>query len=102
MEGHGVKKLSADHSADRKDLVRATCRSALFRELSIATHRSIARTINKRSGMLPEHVSAQPTTELSNVEGSSLALPFLSLHILLYFRLTKLAQALHRDNECFQ
>jgi hypothetical protein len=45
-----------------KVLQRATCRSALFRELGIATHRSIARDIIERSGRLPEHVSAQLST----------------------------------------
>jgi hypothetical protein len=48
--------------ADRKGLQRATCRSALFRELGIAIQRSIARDIIERSGRLPEHVSAQLST----------------------------------------
>jgi hypothetical protein len=39
-----------------------TCRSALFRELCIATQLSIARDIIERSGRLPEHVSAQLST----------------------------------------
>jgi hypothetical protein len=52
----------ADRLADRKGLQRATCRSALFRELGIATQRSIAPDIIERSGMLPKHASAQLIT----------------------------------------
>jgi hypothetical protein len=40
-----ILSLLADRIADRKGLQRATCRSALFRELGIATQRSIARDI---------------------------------------------------------
>jgi hypothetical protein len=54
--------LLADRIADRKELQRATCNSGLFRELCIATQRRIARDSIERSGMLPEHVSAQLTT----------------------------------------
>jgi hypothetical protein len=37
--------LLANRMADRKGLLRATFRLALFRELGIATQRSIARDI---------------------------------------------------------
>jgi hypothetical protein len=47
--------LHADRIADRERLQLATCRSALFRELGIATQRSIARDIIERSGRFPEH-----------------------------------------------
>jgi hypothetical protein len=40
-----ILSLLADRIADRKGLQCATCRSALFRELGIATQRSIARDI---------------------------------------------------------
>jgi hypothetical protein len=56
--------LLADHIADRKGLQRATCRSAIFRELGIATQRSIARDIIERSVRIPEDVSAQLSTYL--------------------------------------
>jgi hypothetical protein len=52
----------ADRIADRKGLQRATYRSALFRELGIATQRSTARDIVERSGRLPGNLSAQPST----------------------------------------
>jgi hypothetical protein len=52
-----ILSLRADHIEDRKGLQRATCRSALFRGLSIATRRSIARDIIERSGRLPAYVS---------------------------------------------
>jgi hypothetical protein len=57
-----ISSLLADRIADRKVLQRATCRSALFRELGIATQRSIARDIIERSGRLPEQASAQLIT----------------------------------------
>jgi hypothetical protein len=57
-----ILALLVDRIADRKGLQRATCRSALFRELGIATQRSIARDIVERSGRLPEHVSEQLST----------------------------------------
>jgi hypothetical protein len=52
-------RLLVDRIADRKGPQRATCRSALFCELGIATQRSIARGIIDQSGRLPEDVSAQ-------------------------------------------
>jgi hypothetical protein len=52
----------ADRIVDRKRFQRATCRSALFRELGIATQRSKARDTIERAGRLPEHFSAQLTT----------------------------------------
>jgi hypothetical protein len=57
-----ILSLLADRIADRKGLQRATYRSALFRELGIATQRSIARNTMERNGRLPEHVSAQLST----------------------------------------
>jgi hypothetical protein len=56
--------LILDRIAACKELQRATCRSAVFREIGIATQRSIARETSERSGKLPEHVLAQLTTEL--------------------------------------
>jgi hypothetical protein len=47
--------LIADRQADRTGAPRGLCRNALFRALSIATQRSIARDIIDRSGRLPEH-----------------------------------------------
>jgi hypothetical protein len=52
-----ILSLLADRYAVRKGLQRATCHSALFRELCIATQRSIARDIIERSGRLPEHAT---------------------------------------------
>jgi hypothetical protein len=57
-----ILSLLADRIADGKGLQRATCRPALFRELGIATQRSIARDIIERSGRLPEHAPAQLIT----------------------------------------
>jgi hypothetical protein len=54
-----ILSLLADRIADRKGLQRATCRSALFPDLGIATQRSTARDIIERSRRLPEHVSAE-------------------------------------------
>jgi hypothetical protein len=62
--GGKVLSLLEDSIADRKELQRTTCRSALFRELGIATQRSIARDIMERSGRLPEHLSAHPSAWL--------------------------------------
>jgi hypothetical protein len=53
-EAAQVLSLLSDRIADRKWLQRATCRMTLFRELGIATQRSIARDIVERSGRLPE------------------------------------------------
>jgi hypothetical protein len=47
--------LIADRQADRSGAPRSLCRNALFRALSVATQRSIARDIIDRSGLLPEH-----------------------------------------------
>jgi hypothetical protein len=51
-------------------------RSALFRELGIATQRSIARDIIERSGRLPEHASAQLITSFRRGLLFCFALPF--------------------------
>jgi hypothetical protein len=47
--------LIADRQADRTAAHRSLCRNALFRALSVATQRSIARDIIDRSDRLPEH-----------------------------------------------
>jgi hypothetical protein len=52
--------LIADRQADRTGVTRSFCRYALFRPLSVATQRSIARDIIDRSGRLPEHAPLLP------------------------------------------
>jgi hypothetical protein len=71
-----ILSLLANRIADRKGLQHATCRSALFRELGIATQRSIARDIIQRSGRLPEHASAQLITYFRRGLLFCFALPF--------------------------
>jgi hypothetical protein len=52
--------LIADCQADRTGAPRSLCRNALFRALSVATQRSIARDIIDRYGRLPEHAPFCP------------------------------------------
>jgi hypothetical protein len=47
--------LIADRQADRTGAPCSLCWNALFRALSVATQRSIARDIIDRSGRLPEY-----------------------------------------------
>jgi hypothetical protein len=68
--------LLSERIADRKGIQRATCRSALFRELGIATQRSIARDIIERSGRLPKHALAQLVTLFHRGLLFCFALPF--------------------------
>jgi hypothetical protein len=51
-----VLSLLSDRMADCKGLQRATCLSTRFRELGIATQRSIPRYIMERSGGFPVNV----------------------------------------------
>jgi hypothetical protein len=69
--------------------MRATYRSALFREHSIATQRSIARDIVKRSDGLYTHLSSQLGTKQS-APGLDIFLRSTFWCTNLYFRLTKL------------
>jgi hypothetical protein len=52
--------LIANRQGDRTGAPRSLCRSALFRVLSVATQRSIAREIIDRSRQLPEHATLLP------------------------------------------
>jgi hypothetical protein len=52
IQAEKILSLLADRIADHKGLQRATCRSALFRELGIAIQRSIVCDIIERSGRL--------------------------------------------------
>jgi hypothetical protein len=52
--------LIADRQADRIGALHSLSQNALFRAISVATQRSIARDIIDRAGRLPEHAPLLP------------------------------------------
>jgi hypothetical protein len=59
--------IIADLQADCTGAPRSLCRNALFRALSVATQRSIARDIIDQSGRLLEHAPLLQTPPLSQL-----------------------------------
>jgi hypothetical protein len=59
MASHQISLIAA-RQADRTGSPRGLSRNALFRALSVATQRSIARDIINRAGRLPEHAPLLP------------------------------------------